>query len=105
MPGYQFNDDSHWQVCGCGEILNKQEHIDANGDKKCDLCNSQGNPENTESGVNPGTNNPGQPGDSDENDKDLTWLWIMLAVVVVAGSSFAIYWLVLKKKENDKNAK
>lgn len=109
LPGYQFDDNSHWQVCGCGEVLNKQDHVDANGDEKCDLCNSQGNPANTEPGVNPGTdpgtNNPGQTGNSDENGKDLIWLWILLAVVVVAGGGFAIYWFVFKKKENDKNAK
>ena len=79
--------------------------MDANGDEKCDICNGKADSANTDPGANPGTNNPGQTGDSDENGKDLTWLWILLAVVVVAGGGFAIYWFVLKKKENDKNAK
>ena len=110
LSGYQFDDDSHWQVCGCGEILNKQDHMDANEDEKCDICNGKTNSENTEPGTTPGTDNPGtdnlgQPGDNDENGKDLTWLWILLAVVVVAGGGFAIYWFMFKKKENDKNAK
>jgi hypothetical protein len=109
LPGYQFDDDGHWQICGCGESLNKQEHIDANGDEKCDLCNEKTNSENTEPDTtpdadNPGTDNPGQSG-GDENSNNLTWLWILLAVVVVAGGGFAIYWFVFKKKENDKNAK
>jgi hypothetical protein len=118
LSGYQFDDDSHWQICACGEILNKQDHIDTNGDGKCDSCNRQKNPVNTEPGTtpdtkpgtepgtdNPKTDNPGQPGNSDENGKDLTWLWILLVAIVAAGGGFAIYWFVLKKKENDKNAK
>ena len=43
--------------------------------------------------------------DSANADPGQPWLWILLAVVVVAGGGFAIYWLVFKKKENDKNAK
>ena len=57
------------------------------------------------SNTDSGTDNPGRPGVNDENGKNLTWLWILLAVVVVAGGGFAIYWFVFKKKENDKNAK
>ncbi len=110
LPGYQFDDDSHWQVCGCGEILNKQDHVDANEDEKCDICNGKTNSGNTEPGTtpgtdNPGTDNPGQSGGGDENIKNLTWLWILLVILVGAGSGFAIFWFVFKKKENNKNAK
>jgi hypothetical protein len=103
LPGYQFDDDRHWQVCGCGEVLNRQDHMDANKDEKCDLCNGKTNSGNTEPGTTPGTDDPGQSG-RDENDKDLTWLWILLAVVVAAGGGFAVYWFVFKKR-NAKSAK
>jgi len=110
LSGYQTDSDSHWQICGCGEILSKVTHTDTDGDGKCDLCNSQTNSGNTEPGTtpgtdNPGTDNPGQSGGSDENGKDLTWLWILLVILVGAGGGFAIFWFVFKKKENNKNAK
>ena len=109
LPGYQFDDDSHWQVCGCGEILNMQNHLDANGDEKCDLCNRQEDPSDTQSGADPeidsGTNDTDQPGGSDETGKNLTWLWITIVAVAAVGGGVFLYLFVFKKKENDKNAK
>ena len=104
MPGYQTDGESHWQICGCGEILDKEAHADTDGDGKCNLCNGQINAENTEPGTIPGTDNPGQSG-GDEDGSDLTWLWILLVILVGAGGGFAIFWFVFKKKENEKNAK
>ena len=73
--------------------------MDANEDGKCDLCNGKTDSANTD----PGTNNPGQAGGGEDSGKNLTWLWILLAVVVVAGGGFAIYWFVFKKKANVKD--
>lgn len=105
LSGYQTDGDSHWQICGCGEILGKEAHTDTDGDGKCDLCNGQTNPENAGPGTAPGTDNPDRSGDGDENGKNLTWLWILLVVLAGAGGGFAIFWFVFKKKENNKNAK
>ncbi len=109
LSGYQTDGESHWQVCGCGEILDKGAHTDTDGDGKCDICNGQIGSGNTEPGTTPGTDNPGtdNPGQSggDKDGNNLTWLWILLVILVGAGGGFAIFWFVFKKKENEKNAK
>ncbi len=40
VPGKDWKSDSsnHWQMCECGKILNKAEHVDADKDGKCDVC-------------------------------------------------------------------
>ena len=38
LAGYQTDGESHWTVCGCGEILEKLAHADDDGDGKCDVC-------------------------------------------------------------------
>ena len=96
MGDIQHDDDNHWTICGCGEIIEKTSHIDANGDGKCDVCSSET--------VNPGTNdeNPDAPGKTDggtRKSKNLLWLWISLGVIAAAGGGFALYWFVFRKKK------
>lgn len=40
VPGKEWKSDStgHWQLCVCGKMLNKADHVDSNKDGKCDVC-------------------------------------------------------------------
>ncbi len=46
---WKFNAVGHWHECSCGDKQDEAAHIDANGDKVCDVCGYElgsGEPEN-----------------------------------------------------------
>ncbi|MBP3300648.1 MAG: hypothetical protein J6M34_04000 [Clostridia bacterium] len=101
LDGYQTDETSHWQICGCMEIMNKEDHTDGDGDGKCDVCgstmpdkNADGNADGTANGNTDGT------GDDAEEEGSSAILWIVLgAVLVLAGGGAAAYFLLMKKKK------
>ena len=36
--GWASDENTHWNVCDCGEKANQAAHVDANTDGKCDIC-------------------------------------------------------------------
>lgn len=38
LEGYRNDEDSHWKLCACGEVMEKNFHVNLNTDTKCDLC-------------------------------------------------------------------
>ena len=95
----QYDKDSHWKVCGCGEILEKENHSDSNGDKKCDVCGSllSGSP----SGGNEQPDRDTTATSDDGSDSNSAVIWIVVAVSVVlgvAGGILLVLWQKKKKK-------
>ena len=35
---WKFDENYHWKACACGEISDRAEHSDSDGDGKCDTC-------------------------------------------------------------------
>lgn len=101
---WNYDKNNHWRICSlCKEVLLETQMAHEVADGKCTTCGYDGTavktePEtdstpdsvNTENSANPVKN----------SDKNLLWLWIAIAVVVIAGGGFAVYWFVIKKNRN-----
>lgn len=115
LEGYQCDAVNHWKVCGCGEIMDKKDHINSNDDNKCDICGyllSSDDPGSTEDPGNtedPGsTDNPGDdtedatsPSDTDSGSKNNNSyvIWIVLAVSLTLGAAAGVGFVVWNKKK------
>ena len=83
LNGWQHDKDTHWGVCGCGFVLDKAEHVNNDGDNKCDVCGRQ---------ISEAVNNG--------NGKRIYIFWIIIiAVLVCAATAVTTYFLLLKKKK------
>ena len=111
--GHKVNDDwnydenHHWHICtGCNEVLveTKLSHEMNNG--ICNTCGYDATEPAPEHSIQPGTEAPSTatptppapPAGGEEVDANLIWLWVLLAVLVVAGGGFALYWFLFRKK-------
>ena len=95
----QYDSSSHWQVCGCGEILGKKDHIDSDGDNKCDGCGyslTGGAPGGNEKPENPAT--PSHTDDGNSNSNSYV-IWIVVATGVSLGAAGGVLFVILKKKK------
>ena len=101
----KFDENSHWNVCVCGEITDKAAHtFDENG--VCTVCGAQKTdiPAETETtGKTPAeTDKPTESGQSGGDGKtgktNLTWLWILIIIVIAGGITAAV--LIIKKKKS-----
>ena len=95
----QYDSSSHWQVCGCGEILEKKDHIDSDGDNKCDGCGyslTGGAPGGNEKPENPAT--PSHTDDGNNNSNSYV-IWIVVATGVSLGAAGGVLFVILKKKK------
>lgn len=109
LEGYQYDAASHWKVCGCGEILEKKDHINSNDDNKCDICgyllsgDDPGSTENPGSTETPGNNTEDvtTPADTDSGrkNKNSYIIWIVLAVSLAVGASAGAVFVVWNKKK------
>lgn len=93
---YQYDEENHWKVCGCGEITDKASHTDENGDKKCDHCGYEAEEDTDTSAPDISDSDAGEKG------SNLTWLWILLIILLCAVGGFVVCRIVLKKKEEKK---
>ena len=99
--GHKISDDwkhdknNHWRTCTvCGEVLIETQMVhDMNGET-CATCNYDN--------AVPDTDDPeANPSSGDEYGKDLTWLWILLAIIVVIGDGVGCYFAFFKKKQKE----
>ena len=71
------DENEHYKLCGCGEKLDKGEHIDEDGDKLCDVCKHS-----LKKGLSTGA-----------------IIGIVAGSVAGAGAiAFLVYWFLIKKK-------
>ena len=92
---WKHDENNHWRTCTvCDEILiETQMAHDMNGET-CATCNY--------ANTVPDTGDPDvDPSGNDDNGKDLTWLWILLAVLVVIGGGVGCYFAFFKKKQKE----
>ena len=83
LNGWHHDKDTHWGVCGCGFVLDKAEHVNNDGDNKCDVCGRQ---------ISEAVNNG--------NGERIYIFWIIIiAVLVCAATAVTTYFLLLKKKK------
>ncbi len=82
--GIQFDDKCHWYVCGCGEIINKSAHKDADGNGLCDTCDSEV------------TSDKGDGGKKNEKNCDFGFVWIIVAAVLLVAGAVTAYVIVKK---------
>lgn len=106
---YQYDAQSHWKACGCGEIMDKKDHINSNEDNKCDICgyllsgDAPGSTEDPGSTDNPGDNTEDvtTPADTDSGSKNKNAyvIWIVLAVSLALGAAAGVVFVILNKKK------
>ena len=94
MSGYQTDGESHWQVCGCGVVIenSRAAHTDGDNDGQCDIC-SYSLPENEPSG-----GEATQPS-ADDGEDSFYILWIILAIILAIALGVAAAFIVAKKKK------
>jgi hypothetical protein len=110
FSSYWFNDNSaHWKACACGEVNEKSDHADADGDHVCDSCrwalegDTQETTEATEPEDVPETTEDGNE-IPEENDKEggispaIIVVCILGVLVLAAGTALVII-LVKRKKQ------
>jgi len=127
LDGYRTDADSHWTLCGCGEILEKAAHCDTDGDNVCDVCGymlpvnypddpaptdppptqkpdddpgDSTNPTDPDDPSAPTDEKPGSNGGSGQSggeEKD-SGLWLILVAVIVLAAGAAAVVLWKKKK-------
>ena len=90
--GIHFDGESHWYVCGCGEIINKSAHKDADGNGLCDTCDSEVTAEN------------GGGGKKDDGNGDSGLVWIIVVIVVLVAGAVTAYLIIKKKRSVTGNA-
>ncbi|MBE7064566.1 MAG: hypothetical protein E7384_01965 [Ruminococcaceae bacterium] len=103
IEGYQYDNESHWQICGCLEIMDKENHVDSDGDNKCDVCGYL--PEDGEIGDNADNNgnnaNPSKDKGKNKGKGNKSYvIWIVVAsVIVVLGAGGGVTYFIIKKKK------
>ena len=100
---FLYDEESHWHLCLCGEITDRSDHNDTDGDGKCDACGQKTDAEtetNGEESVSTDTK-ADEPAVNDEDNKgSLTWLWISLVIILVICTVLLVLWLIMRKKQN-----
>lgn len=101
-----FNDNAtHWKACNCGEISDKADHADTNGDAVCDSCHwalSAGETTAPTEGTDPTDGTKPTEG-TDPTDGGNMWLYISIGLgVLVVGMVVAIILLLKPKKKSGK---
>ncbi len=109
LDGYKYDGESHWQVCACGETMEKKKHIDTDGNRKCDICSYElpaaesGDAEST--GGNGGTDGnvtaPSTDSPSSGGDDGSYIVWIIVGVVLILAVSAGVTFFVLQKKKKN----
>ena len=102
LEGYRSDSESHWHICGCGEVMDKNVHTDADGDNKCDVCSYL-----ISEDVSGGTDDSDDGNDENDNDNDNNndnayIVWIVIGGVLVLGAVAAVVAVILLKKKKKK---
>jgi hypothetical protein len=115
-----FNDNAtHWKACNCGEISDKADHADTNGDAVCDSCHwalsagettapTEGTDPTDGTDSNDTTDSDNDAGEQDPADKqtdgDNTSSALITVVIVIAVLLFAacavLVLILIKRKMN-----
>jgi len=84
VAGYQYDEEGHWSICGCGEIMEKEEHVDKDKNKECDVC---------------GCIITGELKSDKGGSGALTVIIIVLVACLMAAGGAAAAFIILKKKK------
>ena len=97
LDAYQQDENGHYKICGCGEVLERGAHTDDDLDGKCDVCSITLTKEN----AGPVTTTTAPKADEIKEEKgSFLWLWILIGVVVIAGGVVGVV-LIKKKAGNE----
>lgn len=110
FSSYWFNDNSaHWKACACGEVNEKSDHADADGDHVCDSCRwaLEGDTQETTEATEPeNVPEPTEGGNEipEKNDKQggispMVIVVCVLGVLVLAAGTVLVVILVKRKKQ------
>lgn len=100
---YQYDAQSHWKVCGCGEIMDRKGHINSNDDNKCDVCgyllsgDVPGSTDTPDDNTEDATTPTDADGGNKNNNADV--IWIVAAVAVALGAAAGVVFVILNKKK------
>jgi len=102
---WEIDNEYHWRVCtNCAITLEgtKMVHTDEDKDGKCESCGytlGAEIPEETEPGKAEDKNATRKDRDTDEEEKDWTWLIITAVAVVCCAAAAALTVIIIKKKK------
>ena len=107
---YWFNDDAaHWHACGCGEVSDKADHADTDGDHVCDSCRweLEGDTQETTEATEPedvpepteGGNEIPEKNDTQGGISPMVIVVCVLGVLVLAVGTVLVIILVKRKKQ------
>ena len=91
LDAYQQDENGHYKICGCGEVLERGAHTDDDLDGKCDVCSIT--LKQDASGITP---TPSKTEDVKEKKSSLLWLWILIGSFMIAGG--VVGFVLIRKK-------